>query len=268
MIAPSIIAQSGKSDSIALETEGLTKRFGGLVATDHVNLQIQSGELHAIIGPNGAGKSTLIGQLAGEIRPDAGQIRLFGDEVTSNSVAQRARKGLARSYQISQLCKDFSALENVLMASLALEDRGDTKPGLWQQMLTPLKSSQHLLDSARTALALVGLGGREDTATGALAHGEQRQLELAIALALNPRILLLDEPLAGMSRTESDVMVQLLLKLKGQYPILLIEHDMEAVFALADRVSVLVYGAIIATGTPEQVRQDPKVRTAYLGEDE
>jgi branched-chain amino acid transport system ATP-binding protein len=252
----------------ALETRGLIKRFGGLTATDNVNLQLIGNELHAIIGPNGAGKSTLIGQLSGEIAPSAGSIHFFGQDVSKLGVAQRANLGLARSYQISQICKELSTLDNVLMAALARGTRnGSDKPGLFGRLFRPLHNDRTLIDAASSALQLVGLGARATTLCADLAHGEQRQLEIAMALALEPKILLLDEPLAGMSKAESDVMVELLLRLKGHYPILLIEHDMDAVFALADRVSVLVYGAIIATNTPAAVRADPAVRAAYLGDE-
>jgi branched-chain amino acid transport system ATP-binding protein len=251
-----------------LETRGLTKRFGGLTATDNVNLQLLGTELHAIIGPNGAGKSTLIGQLSGEIAPSAGTIHFFGNDVSLLGVAQRANLGLARSYQISQVCKELSTFDNVLMAALARGARdGTDNPGFFGRLFSPLHNNRVLKDAASHALNLVGLETRGDTPCADLAHGEQRQLEIAMALALEPKLLLLDEPLAGMSKAESDVMVELLLKLKGHYPILLIEHDMDAVFALADRVSVLVYGAIIATDKPAVVRTNPAVRAAYLGDE-
>jgi branched-chain amino acid transport system ATP-binding protein len=252
----------------ALKTNQLVKRFGGLTATDQVSLTIEPTELHAIIGPNGAGKSTLIGQLSGELQSDSGSIELFGVDVTKTNAAQRARLGLARSYQISQICKDFTAHQNVVMAALATAQRNKTdQAGFFGSFLSPLKNDRKITQLADNAIELVGLTSRANTSAAVLAHGEQRQLEIAMALALEPKILLLDEPLAGMSKGESETMVQLLLKLKGRYPMLLVEHDMEAVFALADRVSVLVYGAIIACDSPGQIRDNAKVREAYLGDE-
>ncbi len=251
------------SDAL-LQARGLVKRFGGLTATDDVSLSLLPGEVHALIGPNGAGKSTLIGQLTGEITPDAGSITLAGQDVTRLSVASRARRGLARSYQITQFCPDFSALENVALAVLAQDRQGFGHAfGSWR----PLRAQRSLVQRAQDALDQVGLGAQADVPARVLAHGEHRQLELAMALALQPQVLLLDEPLAGMSGAESHTMVALLQRLRGRYPVLLVEHDMTAVFALADRISVLVYGRIIATGTPEQIRTDPEVRTAYLGDE-
>ncbi len=253
---------------LALETKNLVKRFGGLLATDHVNLQITQTELHAIIGPNGAGKSTLIGQLSGEIRSNEGSIHWFGSDITTQSVASRANLGLARSYQISQVCKDFTAHENVRMAALARSQRLNQDHANWlARLFAPMSQASALNEAAHQMLALVGLDDKAHTLAAVLAHGEQRQLELAMSLALEPKLLLLDEPLAGMSKQESEVMVALLQKLKGRYPILLVEHDMDAVFALADRVSVLVYGAIIACDVPAAIRENPKVREAYLGDE-
>ena len=247
-----------------LETRGLVKRFGGLTATDKVSLTLQPSEIHALIGPNGAGKTTLIGQLTGELLPDAGSVWLDGHDVSRMSVAGRSRRGLGRSYQITQYCPDFTALENVAMASMA-RDRGGWRSAFaaW----TPLRQQHHVLDAARAALRRVGLLQLADQPARVMAHGEHRQLELAMALALKPRVLLLDEPLAGMSGAESDTMVTLLQQLRGQIPLLLVEHDMKAVFALADRISVLVYGRIIATGTPDEIRNHADVRTAYLGDE-
>ena len=247
-----------------LETHGLVKRFGGLLATDSVSLSLQAGEIHALIGPNGAGKTTLIGQLTGELLPDAGSVWLDGHDVSRMSVAGRSRRGLGRSYQITQYCPDFTALENVAMASMA-RDRGGWRSAFaaW----TPLREQTQVLDAARSALQRVGLLQQADQPARVMAHGEHRQLELAMALALKPRVLLLDEPLAGMSGAESDTMVALLQQLRGQIPLLLVEHDMTAVFALADRISVLVYGRVIATGTPDEIRNHADVRTAYLGDE-
>ena len=242
-----------------LHCDGLVKRFGGLLATDHVSIELRPGEIHALIGPNGAGKSTLIAQLCGEQRSDSGRIFLEGADVTRVDVAGRARAGLGRSYQITQVLMGFSALDNVLVAVLARS----RETGLW----SPLKAQTGHVDAARGYLDRVGLGSRADTIVGELAHGERRQLEIAMALALEPRVLLLDEPLAGVSPSESEILVALLANLKVRYPILLVEHDMDAVFVLADRISVLVYGKVIASGPPTAIRNDPAVRAAYLGDE-
>lgn len=244
----------------ALVTRNLVKRFGGVTATDDVSLSVEPGELHAIIGPNGAGKSTLIGQLAGEISPDAGSVELFGQTVTRLTVHQRARLGLARTYQITQLAKDFTALDNVL---LAVNARARHNFRFWSNA----HDDKAAVDHANAALQTVGLTAQTGTPVSALAHGEQRQLEIAMALATQPKLLLLDEPLAGMSQNEAGAMIALLKSLKGRYPMLLVEHDMDAVFSLADRVSVLVYGRIIATDTPDNIRNNTAVRDAYLGDE-
>ena len=245
----------------ALETRALVKRFGGLTATDQVSLQLLPGEIHALIGPNGAGKTTLIGQITGELRSDSGKVLISGRDVTRLSVAQRSRRGLGRSYQITQFCPQFTALENVAMGALARS--GSAFPG-WR----PLHHELALIARAHAALEQVGLGAQAHTIAAVLSHGEHRQLELAMALSLQPHILLLDEPLAGMSGAESETMVELLAGLRGSYPVLLVEHDMNAVFALADRISVLVYGRVIASGRPEEIRSNPEVRSAYLGDEE
>jgi branched-chain amino acid transport system ATP-binding protein len=244
----------------ALVTHTLVKRFGGVLATDHVSLTVEPGELHAIIGPNGAGKSTLIGQLAGELASDEGRIELFGADVTRIRTHMRAQMGLARTYQVTQLAKEFTALDNVL---LAVNARAKHNFRFWGNAHRDDASMQ----KAATALATVGMSAMHDATVGTLAHGEQRQLEIAMALATEPKLLLLDEPLAGMSQGESSAIVALLKSLKGRYPMLLVEHDMEAVFALADRVSVLVYGRIIATDTPDRIRENREVRAAYLGDE-
>lgn len=243
----------------ALVTHALVKRFGGVLATDRVSLAVEPGELHAIIGPNGAGKSTLIGQLAGEIQPDEGRIELFGVDVTRTPTHKRARAGLARTYQITQLAKEFSALDNVLLAVNAREGHNFR---FWR----PAHADAEAVRKADAALDTVGMSALRSTAVGTLAHGEQRQLEIAMALATEPQLLLLDEPLAGMSQGESTAMIALLASLKGRYPMLLVEHDMDAVFALADRISVLVYGRVIASDTPERIRANSEVRAAYLGD--
>ena len=243
----------------ALVTHSLVKRFGGVLATDHVSLTVEPGELHAIIGPNGAGKSTLIGQLAGEIASDEGSVHILGTDVTRMPTHKRAQLGLARTYQVTQLAKEFTALDNVL---LAVNARSAHNFRFWGNAHNDATAMQ----KAATALATVGMSHLNHAEVGTLAHGEQRQLEIAMALATEPKLLLLDEPLAGMSQGESSAIIALLKSLKGRYPMLLVEHDMEAVFALADRVSVLVYGRVIATDTPDRIRDNAEVRAAYLGD--
>ncbi len=244
-----------------LAATGLTKRFGGLLATDGLSLAIATGEVHAVIGPNGAGKTTLLAQLSGELAPDAGSIRFDGKDITRWPVHQRSLAGLARSYQITQILPEFTALEN---AMLAVQARMGHSFRLWQ----PARNCAALTEPAHEALEQVGLAARADTPADELAHGEHRQLELAIALAARPKLLLLDEPLAGMSARESEDMIALLARLKGRCSMLLVEHDMQAVFALADRITVLVYGRAIASGRPEAIRDSAEVRTAYLGDAE
>ncbi|WP_421883164.1 ABC transporter ATP-binding protein [Pacificispira sp.] len=241
-----------------LSVEGLNKRFGGLAATDNVSLSVPPGTLHAIIGPNGAGKTTLIAQLMGALRPDSGRIVFQGEDVTALATPARVRLGMARSYQVTSLCPDFSVLENVLLAS-QLRDGG------WLSFWRPAIAYPRARSRAMEELSKVGLADRSDRLAGELSHGEQRQLEVAMALASDPVLMLLDEPLAGLGRDEADGMVSLLHSLKGHVTMLLIEHDMEAVFALADCVSVLSFGRIIASGTVNDIRKDPNVRDAYLG---
>jgi branched-chain amino acid transport system ATP-binding protein len=246
--------------SALLRVEGLVKRFGGLTATDHVSFAVMPGEVHAIIGPNGAGKTTLISQLAGELPPDEGRIVFDGRDITRLNVPSRSLAGLGRSYQISQIFRDFTALENVVLAVQA-------HAGHSFSFLRQVMGDADLVGPAREALDQVGLGSRADAPVSAMAHGEHRQLELAMTLAGNPRALLLDEPMAGMSQKESEEMIALIRELKGRYGIILVEHDMDAVFALADRISVLVYGRIIVTGTPEEIRGNQDVKDAYLGDE-
>ncbi len=244
-----------------LEVDGVSKRFGGVIASDAISLAIPQGELHAIIGPNGAGKTTLIGQLAGEIVPDAGRIRFEGRDITALPIFRRSQLGLARSFQVTSLFVDFTALDNV---ALAVQAHAGHSFRFWRAA----RSEPELRTPARAALARVGLAGRGDVIVSNLSHGEHRQLEIAMALATTPRMLLLDEPMAGMGPEESARMVKTLRELKRELTILLIEHDMEAVFALADRITVLVYGRIIASGPPEAIRANAEVRQAYLGEQE
>ncbi len=244
-----------------LRIEGLSKRFGGVVASDAIELDVPAGELHAVIGPNGAGKTTLIGQLAGEISPDSGRIRFDGRDVTSLPTYRRSQLGLARSFQITSLFLDFTALDNV---AFAVQAHSGHSFNFWRDA----RKEAVLREPARKALARVGLGDRGDRLVGNLSHGEHRQLEIAMALATSPRMLLLDEPMAGMGPEESTLMVGMLRELKRDLTILLIEHDMDAVFALADRITVLVYGRVIASGAPEAIRANEEVRQAYLGEQE
>jgi branched-chain amino acid transport system ATP-binding protein len=244
-----------------LEARGLVKRFGGLTATDNLDLAVEPGEIHAVIGPNGAGKTTLIAQLSGELRPNAGTIRFAGEDVTALSTPARSQRGLARSFQITSVFRGFTALDNV---ALSLQAHDGHSFRFWRDA----RSEVNLREPARAILQEVGLGHRADVLAANLAHGEQRQLEIAMALATKPRMLLLDEPMAGMGREESERMVTLLKRLKGRETILLIEHDMDVVFALADRITVLVYGRAIATGAPAEIRANADVRHAYLGEDD
>ena len=246
---------------VLLQIDGLSKAFGALVATDDVTLAIRRGETHALIGPNGAGKPTLVGQLTGELAPDAGRIIFDGRDMTGLSTAQRARLGLARSFQITSIFSSFTAEGNVALAVQATEPHSFR---FWR----PAERIARLRQPARTLLADVGLGRRGHLVAGAMSHGQHRQLELAMALATRPRMLLLDEPMAGLGIEESHAMSQQLATLKGQCTILLIEHDMDVVFSLADRISVLVGGRIVASGTADQIRSHPGVRLAYLGEED
>jgi len=245
--------------SALLEVRGLAKRFGGVVATAGLDLDVRAGEIHALIGPNGAGKTTAIGQLAGEIAPDAGRVRLAGADITRLSVPARVRRGLVRSFQVTSLLPCFTARENV---ALAEQVRQGHSFRFWRNA----RRDPALLAPAAAMLARVGLAARADLPAEDLAHGERRQLELAMALAARPLVLLLDEPMAGLGPTESQAMTTLLAGLKGEAAILLVEHDMDAVWALADRVTVLVAGRAIASGPPAAIRADPAVRDAYLGE--
>ncbi len=243
-----------------LRIENLTKNFGGLRVTDDVTLDVMPGELHAVIGPNGAGKTTLINQISGLLGPDSGRVVFAGEDVTRMPVDRRAQRGLARSFQITSILPRFSVLENV---ALAVQARSGTSFRFFGRAADEDK----LNAVAMNALVQVGLGERAGVAAGELSHGEKRALELAIALAMEPKLLLLDEPMAGTGHDEAERLVAVLRGLKGRFPMVLVEHDMTAVFALADRISVLIYGRILASGTPAQVRADPQVVTAYLGEE-
>jgi branched-chain amino acid transport system ATP-binding protein len=246
---------------LLLQVANLAKRFGGIVASDNLTLGIASGDLHAVIGPNGAGKTTLIAQLSGQLTPDAGSIRFAGNDITTLPMYRRSRLGLARSFQITSLFLDLSVLDNV---ALAVQAHAGHSFRLWRDA----RGEPELRRPAVAALARVGLSERAKLPASALSHGEHRLLELAMALAGRPRMLLLDEPMAGLGPEESVRMVEMLRALKREFTILLVEHDMEAVFALADRITVLVYGRVIATGAPADIRADRQVRDAYLGETE
>jgi branched-chain amino acid transport system ATP-binding protein len=239
--------------------EKLVRRFGGIVATDNVSLDVARGELHAIIGPNGAGKTTLISQLTGQLLPHSGAIYLAGADITGVPAYRRSALGLARSFQITSLLSDFTALDNVALAAQAHDGHSFR---FWGNA----RRESGLRNTALAALDRVGLGRRADTLVSQLSHGEQRELELAVALATSPQVLLLDEPMAGLGITESARMVKLLQELRREVTIVLVEHDMDAVFALADRISVLVYGRVIASGQPSEIRQNEEVKRAYLGE--
>lgn len=245
---------------IPLEARGLQKSFGGLTATDNLSLSAARGEIHAVIGPNGAGKTTFVNLLSGILKPDGGEILFEGRDITRLSAPARVNQGLARSFQITSIFRDFTVLENVMLSVQAGQGHSFR---FWR----PAAKDESLRGPARELLERVGLGDRIDVVAGNLAHGEQRQLEIAISLATNPTFLLLDEPMAGMGPEESQGMIDFLKALKGDYTMLLIEHDMDAVFALADRITVLVYGKAIATGTPGEIRNDPAVRAAYLGDE-
>jgi branched-chain amino acid transport system ATP-binding protein len=247
-------------DSVLLSVEGLTRRFGGLVAVNAVTLDLHVGEVHAVIGTNGAGKSTLINMLSGEIEASAGRIRLDGEDITTRAQFRRALAGVGRSYQHTTIFPEFSVHENCRLAAQAATPR---PWAIWQSSRGCAASSA----SADAALEAAGLAAEAHRIAGTLSHGAQRQLEVAMCLATHPRVLLLDEPLAGMGAEETDRMLNLLAQLKATHAILLVEHDMDAVFRVADRITVMVNGTVIATGSPDAIRENPEVRTAYLGEE-
>ena len=244
---------------VLLRVENLVRRFGGIVATDNLSLDVARGELHAIIGPNGAGKTTLISQLTGQLMPNAGTIHFAGDDITHLPAFRRSALGLARSFQITSLLPDFTATDNVALAAQAHDGHSFR---FWGNA----RKESRLRDAALAALQRVGLERRADVLVSELSHGEQRELELAVALATKPQLLLLDEPMAGLGVTESARMVKLLQELRKEVTIVLVEHDMEAVFALADRITVLVYGRVIASGAPSAIRSNEDVKRAYLGD--
>ncbi len=246
------------TDSL-LDIQSLNKHFGGVIASDNVNLAVTRGQIHAVIGPNGAGKTTLIEQLSGQIIPDSGDIRFAGRSIVGDSIAQRARNGLARSFQITSVVMPMTLLENVM---LAVQGNSGHSFRFW----SPVSLDQEMKAEAMLSLVEVGLQDRAGRIAAMLSHGEQRQLEIAMALAMKPRMLLLDEPMAGMGKDEGAKMVEILGGLRGEMTILLVEHDMDAVFSLADRLSVLVNGHIIATDTVENIRANDEVQKAYLGD--
>lgn len=251
---------STASQQPILKTTDLCKRFGGVFATDNVNLDVLDGEVHALIGPNGAGKTTLISQLSGLLKPDSGRIEFKANIMTGKPTHKFARAGLARSFQITSLFADMTLLQNV---ALAVQAHAGHSFNFWRNATLDKK----LLDPAFSYLETTGLANSAGKQVSEVSHGERRQLEVAMALATEPSLLLLDEPMAGMGSEESNLMIDILQKLSGSKTILLIEHDMDAVFTLADRISVLVYGRIIATGKGDEIKANPDVRAAYLGEE-
>ncbi|MBX3596745.1 MAG: ABC transporter ATP-binding protein [Rhizobiaceae bacterium] len=241
-----------------LEIAGLCKRFGALLATDNVNLELRAGEIHALIGPNGAGKTTLMQQISGVLSTDSGSIRFLGRDVSNLGVAARARLGLGRTFQISSVIPEFSALRNVMLAV-------QSRQGTSMRFFSSTRSDRSLIEPAMENLVRVGLADRAATAAAEMSHGERRRLEIAIALALDAKAFLLDEPMAGLGPEGTKALTNLLSELRNVAPILLVEHDMDAVFSLADCVSVLMSGRVIASGPADEIRKDATVRTAYLG---
>ena len=243
-----------------LDIRGISKSFGALKASNNISLDLRPGEIHALIGPNGAGKSTLIKQIAGGLRPDSGSVYFDGQDITSLSTAARARLGMGRTFQISSLPQEYTVLQNAVLG--ALGNRGDIF-----RFFRPVMKDADLLATAHEALEMVGLEDFKSFVTSELSHGQRRQLEVAVALTLSPKVFLMDEPMAGLGTEGSHRLMGFLGELKHKAPILLVEHDMDAVFTLADRISVLVYGEIIASGSVDEIRGNPIVRSAYLGEE-
>ena len=246
--------------SPVLEVRNINKAFGALKASDDISLDLRPGEIHALIGPNGAGKSTLIGQIAGSLTPDSGEIHFLDRNVTQLDSVARARLGLGRTFQISALAPDFTVLQNAILGALGAR-------GKVYRFFKPVLQDSELRSTALEALQRVGLDKYAATRSSELSHGQRRQLEVAVALTLRPRAFLMDEPMAGLGAEGTRSLIAFLQSLKQQAPILLVEHDMEAVFALADRISVLVYGKVITTGSTEEIRAHPEVQRAYLGEE-
>ena len=243
-----------------LRLESISKRFGGLVATDSVSLEVREGEVHALIGPNGAGKTTLIGQISGGLSPDEGEIFFEEQKITRLRQHARVAAGLARSYQITSIFRSFTVLDNL---ALAVQARSGSSFSFWR----PVQKETALFDEARAIADEISLSSKIDSTAGNLSHGEQRALEVGLALATQPRLVLLDEPMAGMGLEESQRMIELISRIRTRVTVLLVEHDMDAVFRLADRISVLVAGRIIATGRPEAIKSNAQVRQAYLGDE-
>jgi branched-chain amino acid transport system ATP-binding protein len=248
------------SDTVLLQVQDLVKRFGGLTATDHANLAVKKGEIHALIGPNGAGKTTLIHQISGALQSDGGRIVFSGADMAGLAMHQRALRGLVRSYQITSIFKKLSVLDNIALAVQAVDG---SSMFFWRAA----RAERARFEAAAAVAERVGLGAHVNRLAGALSHGEQRQLEVGLVLATKPQLLLLDEPMAGMGPDESERMVTLLQSLRGETTILLVEHDMDAVFRLADTISVLVFGKVIASGHAQSIRDNPEVRKAYLGDE-
>jgi branched-chain amino acid transport system ATP-binding protein len=243
-----------------LQLRNVSKRFGGVVAVDRLDLDVAAGEVHALIGPNGAGKTTLIGQISGSISSDSGEIRFLGDNITRLPPHDRVKGGLARSYQITSIFRRFTVLDNL---ALAVQARSGSSFSFWK----PVEEETALFDEARSIAEQVGLSRRLGFLASNLAHGEQRALEVGLALATRPKLVLLDEPMAGMGPEDSQHMIALISRMRAQVTVLLVEHDMDAVFRLADRISVMVNGRLIATGPPEKIRMNDEVRKAYLGDE-
>ena len=243
-----------------LEIRGLYKHFGGVVAVDKVDLAVRAGEVHALIGPNGAGKTTLIAQVSGSLAADAGEIRFLGEDLTRKPQHFRVKAGLARSYQITSIFRRFSVLDNL---ALAVQARSGSSLSFWR----PVAAEKALFDEASLISKEIGLQDRLNSLAMTLAHGEQRALEVGLALATQPKLVLLDEPMAGMGPEESQRMIELIQRIRAKVTVLLVEHDMDAVFRLADRISVLVNGRVIASGAPQAIRADAEVRRAYLGDE-
>lgn len=254
------VAATNTPNNIILKIENLTKCYGALTVSDSITCDLKHGEIHTLIGPNGAGKSTLVGQIAGWIKPDSGSIYLNGTDITKMNVAKRSRLGLGRSFQVSCLAMELTAQRNVM---LAVQARQGSSYRFWKTAAT----DQSLIEEADKVLERLHISEFKDTIASQLSHGKRRELEVACALALQPKVLLLDEPMAGLDPASTQGLINFLQDLKSEIPILLIEHDMDAVFQLSDRISVLVYGKLIFSGTPDEIKASPEVRKAYLGDD-
>lgn len=252
------------TDVALLAADKLTKRFGGLAAVNEVSVKLYRDHLHAVIGPNGAGKSTLTNLLSGDLQPTSGKILFGGEETAGHTPESISRLGLGRSYQKTNIFLPFTVWDNVRLAAQSRERHAPWNPLHWLQSAAKLAAVHQRCERA---IELAGLTHRSQTVAATISHGEQRQLEIAMTLATEPTVLLLDEPLAGMGQAEAERMVELLLKLKKDHAMMLVEHDMDAVFALADQLTVMVNGQVIASGTPAQVRADPQVQAAYLGDE-